>query len=112
MMEALACIVIVIGLLELRGYREFKARQLLLAKISRVASKQTQLAERLTELQDIRALIAKIMAQSEADKETFARLVDACEETRTATQTILREYELNGVPMGYQRKSVDAIEGL
>lgn len=108
-MEALICIVIVIGLMEFREFRQHKAQTDLLASLK---STITLVEIQLEESRQARATVQKIVAASEADRETFNRILEACEEARTGTQTILREYELNGTPLGYKRRSVDAIEGL
>jgi|GEM_PF-4695793 len=62
-------------------------------------------------------IVSKLSHQFRADMEKFNSSFEGIQsltaEAKINTETILKEYELNGIPLGYKRgDNYDAIEGL
>jgi hypothetical protein len=54
-----------------------------------------------------------VHADLKAMTEKFQTIASDAEKAKIAAETILREYELNGIPMGYKRgNDYDAVEGM
>lgn len=116
-MELFIALAIMIGLLEIKEFRNSKRIKLLSQQIKsahrvldrlekrNVALEQTLLAQGVL-INSAKVMMGQVVEQSEKSAE-FVQSVDG------SLQTILKEYEVNGVPLGYQRKPVaDFIEGL
>ena len=62
------------------------------------------------------SVINKFLKEVDVLNAGIGKIANSAESADLATQTILREYELNGVPLGYQRKEedahIDAFEGV
>ena len=115
-MEALIAIVVIIGLMEFREYRQLK-------KLEDILKTQNELLEDMVALDSNDIAMQEIVSKLglEVSKATTAatETLEVARQTRELVEkaeansaTVLREYELNGIPLGLQRKQPDYIEGL
>jgi len=108
-MEFLLAVSVLITLNELREWRFSK----------HVSKLNDSLEKVLKELEEVSRSSKITQSLIESSNKNFSVITDeilyirqAAEKSEANSATILKEYELNGIPLGYQRKNPDFIEGL
>ncbi len=126
-MELLITVAVIIGLWEIREWRRSKELAISFKSTNseiefldsnikdidyQINCIHNELKELKTSLKDQKEVFNnhEILLKSLAD--TLDSIQKLSSETESKTATILREYELNGIPLGYQRKfaNVDYVE--
>lgn len=115
-MELLIGLAIVLAMSEWREYRAKQGVKRLAAEINRQKRVIDKLLERQSKLHML------VQESSEASHQACKQAIEAKSalfenQDKLATihsnvETILKEYEINGIPLGYQRKTYDIVEGL
>lgn len=115
-LEIIISLAIMIAVVELKEWR-------LIKRIEQLENRMSLLVE---ESQKIRAICVEQMRKldfmekvHEAQADNFHAIKQEIDEVKKLASsaeshgaTILREYELNGIPLGYQRKQPDFVETL
>lgn len=107
--EFFIALAIIIGLSELKEWRAFKRQSELKFRVSSldIAIEQIQL-----DTEVVKKSVEDLLKAHPLVLEDLNRIRETIEKTESQTATILKEYELNGIPLGYQRRNPDFIEGL
>jgi CRISPR/Cas system-associated exonuclease Cas4 (RecB family) len=115
-MELLIALAIIIAVAEIKDFKQTK-------KLQEISSAHSALydnyrASRL-EIEALKSMIAAnqknvdgVGMKVDAVIERVEELKEVSDKAEVNTATILREYELNGIPLGYQRRNPDMVEGI
>jgi hypothetical protein len=115
-MELLLGLLIVLAMSEWREHRARLLHRRLVLEVNKSKRVIDRLLERTSKL-SLLASEAKIAADQAYKGAMESRLssietADLTRDVKASVDAILKEYELNGTPMGYSRKSFDVVEGL
>lgn len=115
-MELLLGLLIVLAMSEWREYRSRAQMRRLVLEVNKSKRVIDRLLERTAKLASLTsdAKIASDQAYKGAMEARISSIEtsDQIREVKASVDAILKEYELNGTPMGYSRRSFDAVEGL
>lgn len=115
-MELLIGLGIVLAMSEWREHRARLSVKRLTLEINRQKRVIDKLLERQAKFLKVVQDTHEATLQSyKAAMEARASSIDTQDQLKSVhanVETILKEYELNGIPLGYQRKSFDIVEGL
>ena len=107
-MEILIGLAIILVVNEWRDHKFNKKTELVLAQIKRVNRQMIYISEFSKELKAIDARISSL-------SKDIVPLQEFITKAHTDLDTIVNEYEINGIPLGYDRgnkATFDAVEGL
>lgn len=115
-MEFFIALAIIIAITELKEFRLTKKLDRLNRKLESSTKLlhmiQNQLSVAKETIDANRNAISELGKKISSISDQLNELRPIIEEAHANSATILKEYELNGVPLGYQRKHPDFIESL
>lgn len=102
---------LIVGLLE---WREWKSNKRLDDKYGMLMDAIMTVENQLDELNEFKSDFKSLSADFSSLKERMESTEQFIQKASTDLDTIIKEYEINGVPLGYDRtgKPIDFIEGL
>jgi len=112
-MEVLLFIAIIIGINELKEWRLMKKYDSMKDDIEILKNKFTIVVEKSSEMIDLLNSQSGLIREAIESSETKNAFID---KAKSDLETIVNEYKINGIPLNYQRKRVeaeyDAVEGI
>jgi len=115
-MELLIALSIIIAVAEIKDWKHSKSNALLLSEIASLRRGNKELNEHIktanVTLMVVQNIAETAIVRAEENAGTLSRMQESIEKSESNSAAILKEYELNGVQMGFQRKHPDFIEGL
>lgn len=116
MMELFISLAIIVAIAELKDWKHSKITASLLVEINTLKQDNQTLLFDIRNAQSgivsIQESVSSGLVKIEENNATLLRMQEFIERAEANSATVLREYELNGMPLGYQRKHPDFIEGL
>jgi hypothetical protein len=115
-MELLLGLLIVLAMSEWREFRSRQNTRRLILEINKSKRVIDRLLERTSKLSAM-TQEAKVASEQSYKASMEARITavessDIARDIKASVDAIMKEYELNSVPMGYQRGKFDNLEGL
>ena len=115
-MELLLALAIIIAVAELKDWKQQKRVSEILSHVDKlsqeIAFNKEAVHQAIAEIKFNKSLTEGTQYKLSAVMEQLEDYRTKIDQVESNTATILKEYELNGIPLGYQRKNPDFIEGL
>lgn len=114
--ELVVALAIIIGLSEVKEWRAYRRAAELEEKVNKIQESVHALNIAVQNIGKILESFSKSISTIDLKQDGLSEQIEDMKEltskTEVQTATILREYELNGTPLGYIRKQPDFVEGL